>query len=70
MLCCEQDLLDGLVPQLTTVRHPVVERSTQLLRFYCTLARSEAVCTQELLARRKLSPGSDHSQHRQQVCIS
>ncbi len=67
MLCCHQDPLDGLVPQLAAAGHSVVERSSQLLRFYRTLARSEAVCTQELLARRKLLPGSDHSQHRQQV---
>ena len=56
-----------LVPGLAAAGHPVVERSAQLLRFYRTLARSEAVCTQELLARRKLSPSSDQWQHHQQV---
>ena len=66
----DQDALDGLVPQLAAAGHPVVERSSQLLRFYRTLARSEAVCTRELLARRKLLPGSDHLQHRQQVRYS
>ena len=44
-----------------------MERSAQLLRFYRTMARSEVVCTQELLARRKLSPTTDCSQHREQV---
>jgi len=66
--CCDQDPPDGVVPQpAAAAGHPVVERSSQLLRFYRTLARSEAVCTRELLARRKLLPGGDHSQHRKQV---
>ena len=66
-VCCDQGALDGLVPQLAAAGHPLVERSSQLLRFYRTLARSEAVCTEELLVRRQLVPDSDHSQHRQQV---
>ncbi len=59
--------LRSLVPSLAAAGHPVVQRSVQLLRFYRTLARSEAICTQELLARRKLSLASDRWQHRQQV---
>ena len=57
------------MPELAAAGHSVVARSAQLLRFYRTLARSEAVCTQELLARRKLTPGSDRAQHRQQVTL-
>ena len=63
-----QDVPAGLVPMLATAEHLVVERSAQLLCFYRTLARSEAVCTQELLARRKMPVDIDRSQHRKQVC--